>query len=86
VDEYDVDAQGGVNVTDIVIEDVPDNVLKAIDAKAARLGISRNELLLRQVTEIAEPGFPSLTVEDLRAFSEAFADLSDPEIMRKAWE
>jgi len=34
-------------VADIIIPDVPDDVIAAIDIKAQRLGLSRNDFLLR---------------------------------------
>ena len=34
-------------MTDILIRDVPDEVLSAIDAKAKRVGLSRSEYLRR---------------------------------------
>ena len=34
-------------MADIIIPDVPDDVIAAIDIKAQRLGLSRNDFLLR---------------------------------------
>jgi len=69
---------------DILIRDLPEHVIAAIDANAQRLGLSRNEYLRRRLG-VEIPPRPRVTVEDLKRFAEAFADLKDPEIMAKAW-
>jgi len=73
-------------MTDLLIRDVPDDVVSAIDAKAKRLGLSRTEYLRRQMARVATTVQGTVTVESLRQFSETFADLGDPEVMHKAWE
>ncbi len=73
-------------MTDVLIRDVPDDVLASIDAKAARLGLSRGEFLRRQLVQEAARSHASVRVEDFRRFAERFADLADPEVMRRAWE
>ena len=40
-------------MTDLLVRDVPDHVVAAIDAKAKRLGLSRTEYLRRQITRAA---------------------------------
>lgn len=72
-------------MTDILIRDVPPDVLAAIDAKAERLGLSRSEYLRRQIARDATLPAQQVTVEDLRRSAESFRDLDDPEIMAKAW-
>lgn len=71
---------------DILIRDVPAEVLACVDANAARLGLSRTEYLRRQIAQVAARQQRQCTVEDLRRTAEVFADLDDPEVMRKAWE
>lgn len=71
-------------MADLLIRDVPDDVLAVIDARARRLGLSRTEFLRRQLASITDQG--SVTLEDLDRFSELAADLGDPEVMAKAWE
>lgn len=71
-------------MADLLIRDVPDHVVAAIDANAKRLGLSRSEYLRRQIAATAAVG--PVTVDDLVRFSEAFSDLADPEVMAKAWE
>jgi hypothetical protein len=73
-------------MTDLLIRDVPDDVLSAIDQRAKRLGLSRSEYLRRALAREATTPRGNLSVDDLRRFSQRFADLADPEIMRKAWE
>lgn len=73
-------------MTDILIRDVPDDVVNALDAHAKRQGLSRNEYLRRQLTQEAVRSGENVTLEDLRRFSETFADALDPEIMKRAWE
>jgi len=73
-------------MVDVLIRDVPDDVVAAIDADASRLGLSRNEYLRRKLTlEVAAAG-DVVTVEDLSRFADTFADLADPEVMRQAWQ
>jgi len=72
-------------MTDILIRDVPDDVLAAIDAKARRVGLSRTEYIRRTLSRERADAAPEVTVEDLVRFADRFADLSDPEVMREAW-
>jgi hypothetical protein len=72
-------------VADLLIRDVPEHVVAAIDGNARRLGLSRSEYLRRQVAAAAVGGGP-VRVEDLARFSKTFADLADPEVMARAWE
>ena len=69
---------------DILIRDVPDGVVSAIDARAQREGLSRTELL-RRILGLATTPPEKTTVEDLRRMVDTFADLGDPEVMSRAW-
>ena len=73
-------------MTDVLVRDVPDDVVAALDARAARLGLSRSEYLRRKLAQEAVNGPRPVTVEHLIAFGETFADLTDPEVMKGAWE
>lgn len=73
-------------MTDILIRDVPEDVVAALEAHAKRLGLSRNEYLRRQLAQDASRTGEKVTVEDLEWFAETFADARDPEIMKRAWE
>lgn len=74
------DIIGGV--TDILIRDVPDEVVAALDANAQRAGVTRAEYLRRV---LAEQQGPAVTREHLNRFAERTADLGDPEVMAAAW-
>ncbi|MGI9093380.1 MAG: type II toxin-antitoxin system VapB family antitoxin [Mycobacteriales bacterium] len=73
-------------MSDVLIRDVPDDVLAAIDARAARLGLSRTEFLRRRLAQDAAASAPSVSVADLQSFGREFADLADDGVMAKAWE
>lgn len=73
-------------MTDLLIRDVPEDVVAGIDANAKRLGLSRSEYLRRQIARDARVSGQPVTVADLSRFSETFADLADPEVMARAWE
>jgi exopolyphosphatase/pppGpp-phosphohydrolase len=72
-------------MSDVVIRDVPDEVLAVIDRRSARLGLSRNEYLLRQLSQEATRSEVAVTLADFQRFSELARDLEDPEVMALAW-
>ena len=72
-------------MTDILIRDVPDEVVAAIEANARQSGLTRAEYLRRALERERTASDDDVTVESLRRFSEVFADLADPEVMRSAW-
>ena len=69
----------------LLIRDVPDDVIAALDATAKRLGLSRTEYVRRQLAAAATTGGP-VTAEDFTRFADVFADLGDPNVMRDAWQ
>lgn len=69
---------------DVLIRDLPDHVVAAIDANAQRLGLSRNEYLRRQLATEAPPHV-TVTVADLERSAGVFADVNDPDVMSRAW-
>jgi hypothetical protein len=71
------------DVTDILIRDVPDDVIAALDANALRAGVTRAEYLRRV---LAEQQGPAVTRDHLNRFVERTADLADPEVMAAAWQ
>jgi plasmid stability protein len=72
-------------MTDVLVRDVPDDVVAALDAHAARLGLSRSEYVRRRLAQdAATPGVP-VSVDDLARFAGTFADLADPDVMSRAW-
>jgi plasmid stability protein len=73
-------------MTDVLIRDVPDDVIAAVDARAARLGLSRSEYVRRRLAQDASaPGSP-VSARDLARFAEVFGDLADPDVMSRAWQ
>lgn len=73
-------------MTDVLVRDVPEDVVAALDARASRLGLSRSEYLRRRLAQEAVTGPQPVTVEHLASFAETFVDLTDPEVMKGAWE
>jgi plasmid stability protein len=72
-------------MNDILIRDIPDDVLAAIDARADRAGLSRSEYLRRTLAREKSGAIAEVTVDDLARFSEWFADLADTDVMSDAW-
>ena len=72
-------------MTDMLIRDVPDDVLAAVDARAGRLGLSRSEYVRRRLAQDAAARDAPVTAADLGRFGEMFADLADREVMDRAW-
>lgn len=72
-------------MTHILIRDVPDEVLAAIDAKAKRAGLSRTEYLRRALERERVPDAGAITVEQLRRVASLAQDLDDPDVMTGAW-
>lgn len=73
-------------MTDVLVRDVPDDVIIALDARASRLGLSRSEYLRRRLAQEAAAGPHLVTAEDLTVFAETFSDLTEPDVMAGAWE
>lgn len=70
---------------DLLIRDVPDEVLAAIDGSAHRLGLSPSAYVHRVLAREAATVAGTVTLEDLSHFAETFADLADSDVMRQAW-
>lgn len=75
-----------MTVSDVLIRDVPDEVLITIDARAAALGISRVEYLRRRLAQDAAVAPVLVTVADLQQLGSTFGDLADPGVMAGAWD
>lgn len=73
-------------MTDVLIRDVPDDVIAALDAHARRLGLSRSEYVRRRLAQDAATEGSAVTVEDLARFAVTFGDLADPDVMSQAWK
>jgi len=72
-------------VTDILIRDIPDEVLAAIDARAKRVGLSRTEYLRRTLERERTGSVGPVSVEHFDRVAELAADLDDPDVMLNAW-
>jgi len=73
-------------MTDMLIRDVPDDVVAALEAHARRLGLSRSEYVRRRLAQDAAASDSPVTTADLARFSDAFGDLADPDVMSRAWQ
>lgn len=72
-------------MADILIRDLPDDVVAAIDAKARRAGLSRTEYIRRALGRERDDTGCQVTVTDLEVFADTFADLEDRDVMGRAW-
>jgi hypothetical protein len=79
------DIGGRGAMSDILIRDIPEDVLSAIDANATRLGLSRDEYLRRELSRVVQRSASSVTANDLQRFASMFSDLTDPDVMTQAW-
>jgi hypothetical protein len=77
---------GGGLMADVLVRDVPEEVLAGVDAHAARLGLSRVEYIRRRLAADAATSGEAVSVADLRSFAEAAEDLTDPQVMGAAWQ
>lgn len=72
-------------MTDILIRDVPDEVLAAIDAKAKRVGLSRTEYLRRALERERTQNNGPVGTDNLSQMAALIQDLDDPDVMTDAW-
>jgi len=75
-----------VSVTDMLIRDVPEDVVAAVDARASRLGLSRSEYVRRRLAQDAAMTGSAVSTGDLARFAALFSDLGDPSVMSQAWQ
>jgi hypothetical protein len=69
----------------LLIRDVPADVVAGLDAEAGRLGLSRTEYLRRMLAQASAKAGGGITVHDLARFEGTFAGLADTELMDQAW-
>ncbi len=72
-------------MAEILIPDVPDEVLAAIDAGSRRLGLSRSEYLLRVLHRESRVGTRPVSLDDLKRLARLTQDINNPKIMSGAW-
>lgn len=72
-------------MADILIRNLPDELIAAIDARAKRVGLSRVEYLRRTLERERGDGAGPVTTAHLERLSSLAADLDDPDVMSGAW-
>lgn len=73
-------------MANVLIRDVPEAVLAAVDARAARVGLSRAEYIRRRLAADASTSDAPVSVDDLRELSEHLPDLANASVMDGAWQ
>jgi len=73
-------------MADILIRGLPEEILAELDARAAKLGVSRTEYIRRRLTQDTAYPTVAVAVADLQHFATTFADLDDADVMSRAWE
>ncbi len=73
-------------MSDLLVRDLPEAIVAALDAHAARLRLSRSEYVRRRLTQDAQRSDSPVTVTDLERFAEVCGDLASDEIMGQAWD
>jgi hypothetical protein len=73
-------------MTDMLIRDVPDDVIAALESHARRLGLSRSEYVRRRLAQDAAVSDSPVSAADLVRFADTFSDLADPDVMSQAWQ
>ncbi len=72
-------------MADILIRDIPDEVIAAIDARAKRVGLSRTEYLRRTLERERAGEASPTTFDHLARFANLAIDLDDRDVMSNAW-
>ena len=72
-------------MADVLIHNVPEEVLAVIDRRAGELGLSTDEYLRHLLIQDAGRSDVAVTAADLRTFSDICRDLGDPDILDQAW-
>lgn len=72
-------------MTDILIRDIPDDVIAAIDARAKRVGLSRTEYLRRTLERERAGTAGPVGLDHFQRLASLAADLDDPDVMSNAW-
>ncbi|AFM20051.1 antitoxin [Mycobacterium sp. ENV421] len=73
-------------MSDVLIRDIPDDVLAGLDARATELGLSRVEYIRRRLAQDARAARVPVTHDDLQRMGRAVAGLADDDLMRQAWQ
>lgn len=74
-------------MTDVLLRGLAPEIVRRYEQEAARLHLSRNELMVRRLEAGAgSPGVAPMTAERWDEFAASFADLGDAELMHQAWQ
>ncbi|WP_152364206.1 hypothetical protein [Microlunatus speluncae] len=74
-------------MTDVLIRGLSREAVAHLDEQAAKANLSRNEYLVRTLEADVQRNRPAaITAQDWADSADAFADLSDPVVMKGAWE
>lgn len=69
---------------DILIRDVPEHTVAEIERRASESGVSRNEYLRHWLDREIRPHV-TVTDDDLSRLSNLASDVTDPDVLRRAW-
>ncbi len=72
-------------MADLLIRDIPDEVIAAIDAHARRVGLSRTEYVRRTLERERAGSTGPVVLEDLQRVASLASDLESPDVMADAW-
>ena len=73
-------------MTDVLLRGLSPEVVRRYEKEAARLRLSRNELMVRHLGAAVQPdGVAPMTAERWDEFAATFADLGDEQLMDQAW-
>ena len=72
-------------MSEILIRDIPDDVLAALAQLAAKMGLSRTEYIRRRLIQDARAARISVTPDDWSRFTDTYRDLGDPTVMDRVW-
>ena len=71
---------------DLLIRDIPDEVMAALDDQARKAGLSRTEYLRRRLLGDAQRLAAAVTPEGLRDLGRRISDLADEHVVKQAWQ
>lgn len=73
-------------MSDVLIRDIPEDVLAVLDQLAERMGLSRTEYIRRRLAQDARAARITVTPDDWRRFTDTYRDLGDATVMDQAWQ
>ena len=73
-------------MSDVLIRDVPDDVLAALDLLSTRLGLSRTEYIRQRLAQDAQSARITVSTSDWHRFADSYRNLGDTSVMDRAWE